>query len=170
MKLLHAQCFAEKIVTALAPFCDKIEVAGSIRRKRPEVGDVDIVCIPRGIEGRAAVIERCRKSGHLVKNGPQYVEFLYGGPLGPAQLDLWFAHAGKSDLFNSTPSNWGMLLLARTGSKEHNVKLAGIAKAKGLTFKPHDGIESGDVIVASETEEAIFAALGVPFVQPENRG
>jgi DNA polymerase (family 10) len=62
-----------------------------------------------------------------------------------------------------------MLLLARTGSKEHNIKLAALAKSKGLTFSPHEGIKRGEQILASETEEAIFAALGLPYIAPEDR-
>lgn len=171
MKLIPAQAFADHVVRELRPYCDKIEIAGSIRRQRPEVGDVDIVCIPHGLEGREHLISRCRQKGNLVRHGLQYVEFLYVVPsLGTVQLDLWFAHAGKMDLFTTTPSNWGMLLLARTGSKEHNVKLASLAKAKGFTFSPHEGLKRGDAIVASRTEEEIFAVLGLHFIAPEGRG
>lgn len=106
----------------------------------------------------------------MLKNGAQYVEFLYNHPTaGTVQLDLWFAHAGKSDLFTGSPSNWGMLILARTGSKEHNVKLAATAKRQGLLFSPHEGIKRGDEIIASKTEEEIFAALGLAYVEPERR-
>lgn len=169
MTLAFAKSFAAKIVAELAPHCDRIEVAGSIRRGRPNVNDIDIVCIPKGIEGRESIIQRCRAKGHLLKSGGQYVELLYMTKEGPAQLDLWFAHAGKSDLFSREPSNWGMLLLARTGSKEHNIKLAALAKSKGLTFSPHQGITDGDQIVASLTEESIFARLGLPYIEPEKR-
>jgi DNA polymerase (family 10) len=169
MLLAPAKRFAERIVAELRPHCDRIEIAGSIRRGRPHVNDVDIVCIPRGIEGRERIIERCREKGHLLKNGGQYVELMYLILPGPVQLDLWFAHGGNSDLFTHAPSNWGMLLLARTGSKEHNIKLAALAKAQGLTFSPHEGIKRGDVILASETEEAIFAALGLTYIEPHDR-
>ena len=47
MPLARARAFAEKIVVELAPFCAQIEIAGSIRRQRPDCGDVDIVCLPR---------------------------------------------------------------------------------------------------------------------------
>lgn len=172
MKLLHAQCFAEKIVTALAPFCDKIEIAGSIRRGRANVGDIDLVCIPRGLQGREGMLARCGRgpTARKVKDGEQYVVFEYDFPSGgTVQLDLWFAHSGGGDMFNPDPSNWGMLLLARTGSAMHNVWLAQHAKACGLHFNPHRGILKRDAVIASETEEAIFAALGVAYIRPEDR-
>lgn len=170
MELAPAKLFAGKIAFALAPFCDRIEVAGSIRRGREHVNDIDIVCIPKGIDGREGIIRRCRERGHLLKNGGQYVEFVFAHPAGGGvQLDLWFAHGGKSDLFTGVPSNWGMLLLARTGSKEHNIKLAAAAKRQGLTFSPHEGIKRDEEIIASKTEEEIFASLGLAYVEPQRR-
>ena len=47
MPLAEARAFAEEIVLDLRPFCDRIEIAGSIRRGEPHVGDVDLVVIPR---------------------------------------------------------------------------------------------------------------------------
>ena len=43
---------AEKLILDLKPFCDKVEVAGSIRRQRPEVGDIEIICIQKNINTR----------------------------------------------------------------------------------------------------------------------
>lgn len=173
MELSHAKRFADRIVAELSPHCDRIEIAGSVRRRRPYVNDIDIVCIPKGVEGRDRLIERCRQRGHLLKNGGQYVELMYmiiaRGANTEIHLDLWFAHAGQGDLFSRQPSNWGMLLLARTGSKEHNIMLAGMAKSKGLVFSPHEGLKRGEAIIASETEEAIFRTLGLPYVPPEER-
>lgn len=172
MILEQAERIAQTMVEELAPFCVRIEIAGSIRRRRAEVGDIDLVCIPKGLTGRAGILARCNRApnGRMVKEGEQYVVFEYQLPAGfPLQLDLWFAHQGGSDMFNPDPSNWGMLLLARTGSAMHNVWLAQRAKERGLRFNPHRGILKGDAVLASETEQQIFTALGCSYIQPERR-
>jgi DNA polymerase/3'-5' exonuclease PolX len=172
MNLALAQRLAERFAVELQPHCSRMEIAGSIRRRRPEVGDIDLVCIPRGVEGRAAILARCAlgPTAKKIKEGEQYVVFEYVSPGGwAAQLDLWFAHEDQNDLFDFTPSNWGMLLLARTGSAMHNVYLAQKAKAHGLHFQPHKGIISGDQVVASRTESEIFHLLGLNFIRPEDR-
>lgn len=166
MKLDTARSMALAVIKEIEPHCERIEIAGSIRRCRPHVNDIDLVILPKGPAGRRAIIARFELTCSRVKGGEQYEEFL--SPNG-WQFDLWFAHAGKADLFTTTPGNWGMLLLARTGSKEHNIKLAAVAKSKGLLFSPHQGILRDDEILASKTEEEIFAALGLPYVKPEDR-
>ena len=47
MRLDEATAIAERVVEILRPHCDRIEVAGSVRRGKPEVGDIEVVCIPR---------------------------------------------------------------------------------------------------------------------------
>ncbi|MDD2763450.1 MAG: hypothetical protein PHE83_05690 [Opitutaceae bacterium] len=166
MNLAAAQALAERIAAELRGFCRRLEIAGSIRRRRPEIGDIDLVCVPRGITGREAILERCGQQSRLIKEGAQYVVFSL--PSG-FQLDLWFAREDQETLIDTTPTNFGMLLLARTGSAAHNIYLAQTAKGRGLHFHPHLGILHGDQVIASETEEAIFSALGLSFIPPEAR-
>jgi DNA polymerase (family 10) len=169
LTLDNARQLAERIVAALAPFCERIDIAGSIRRARPVCGDIDIVCLPR--PGRAADLEsRCTQRGRIVKRGTQYMLVELRGGI---QLDLWFSHAATGDFFRAEPCNHGMLLLARTGSAAHNIHLAARAKKMGLHFHPHRGIlrgaGEGAQVVASETEEGVFRALGLDFIAPERR-
>jgi DNA polymerase/3'-5' exonuclease PolX len=166
MNLSTARRLAERIEVELQPHCDRLVIAGSIRRHRPEVGDIDLVCIPQGNTGRCAILERCARTSKLMKEGVQYVVFELPGGF---QLDLWFAHADQQSLIDTTPTNFGMLLLSRTGSARHNVYLAQVAKRRGLHFNPHRGILRGEEIVASRTEEEILSALGLPYIAPEDR-
>jgi DNA polymerase (family 10) len=76
----------------------------------------------------------------------------------------------RKDLLGSTPSNFGSLLLCRTGSKGHNVFFIEKAKARGLTWNPYHGVFDPQIgCIASATEEDIFSALGLEFVIPEQR-
>ncbi len=165
MPLARARALAEKIVAELAPHCDRIEIAGSIRRGRPDCGDIDLVCIPKA--GRmSAITERCQRSGSLLKHGSQYVVFVLANGF---QLDLWLAHNGGGDMFAPEPPNFGVLLLARTGSAMHNVWIAQTAQAAGLHFNPHKGILRGREVIASAEEADIFTALGLDWIAPERR-
>lgn len=165
LSLDKARAIAEHICKELAPMCERIDIAGSIRRSRPVCGDIDIVCLPYANQ-RDAIITRCTRQGALVKQGQQYVMIeLRGG----VQLDLWFAHREGGDMFDPEPCNYGVLLLARTGSAAHNVYLASRAKSLGLHFHPHKGVTSRGRIVASVEEADIFRALNLPFIEPEKR-
>ena len=164
-----ADRLAAKIVKELAPFCDQIEVAGSIRRRRPFVNDIDLVVLPkRGQEEKLR--ERCRLNATVIRTGPQMMELRLGlGITQSYQVDLWIAHPPAEDLLAKAPTNFGSLLLCRTGSKEHNIWLVTHAKLKGLKWNPHHGVFSGDHLIASATEAEIFAALDLPFIKPEER-
>jgi DNA polymerase/3'-5' exonuclease PolX len=166
MTLAAAQSLAEKIAAEITPFCDRLEIAGSIRRRRAHCGDIDIVCIPKGLVGREGLLARCSRSARRVKEGEQYVVFELANGF---QLDLWFAHAGAGDLLTTTPSNWGVLLLARTGSAAHNIYIAERARQQGLHFNPHRGITRRGELIASEEEADIFAALKLDVIRPEDR-
>ncbi len=166
LPLAQADRIAAKIVEALSPFCERIEVAGSIRRRRPFVGDVDVVALPR--EGQLAGLrERARQATTVVTDAEQtLVVRLANG----VQLDLWLARPAVKDFFSEVPTNFGTLLLLRTGSKEHNVHLIEHAKRVGLRWNTYHGVFDGHgKCLACETEEGIFKALGMDFVPPERR-
>lgn len=166
MNLRAAQSLALRIQAELAPLCERIEIAGSIRRARPVVNDVDLVILPR--PGRLAEIKaRCERRCAVVTSGEQnYIVRLPGG----MQLDIFFARPPRKDLLQTEPGNFGTLLLCRTGSREHNIWLVGHAKARGMTWAPYRGVLDGDgYVVAAETEAEIFEALGLEFIAPEQR-
>ena len=171
MKLADADKLALRIADVLSPFCSRIDIAGSIRRRRPEVGEIDIVCLPKDPLEELALHRRCSERGKMIKSGEQYAVYTFGGPtLAQAfHLDLWFAHNGTNDLLSHTPSNYGMLLLSRTGSALHNIYLAKLAKTRGLKFSPDAGLLDGETVVASETEEEIFDKLGIQWIPPAAR-
>lgn len=166
LPLRQARDLAYKVRDALLPHCRRIEVAGSIRRQRETCGDIDIVCLPAGLTGREAIIARCKQGATLLKEGDQYVEFLLANGF---QLDLWFAHDGTGDLIDPEPSNYGALLLARTGSAAHNIWIADEARRKGVRFSPSKGIMLQRQVLASVEEAEIFRYLGLPFIQPWER-
>lgn len=155
--LERAQKVANAVVDKLAPHCQRIQVAGSIRRGMPWVNDIDILLMPAdpwNLEHQ--ILALCRPFK------PQ----LMGGKLkrlrvAGIQVDLYFA----------TPETWATLLLIRTGPKESNIKLCSLAKKKGWHLHA-DGqglFDEASNRIAGETESSIYHALGVKYEAPEAR-
>lgn len=160
--LVAAQAKAEAVVAALAPFCQRLEIAGSIRRRRPVVHDIDIVCLPRDLAGLKA---RAKRNSSVVSEGPMNMIIEHGG----VQVDLFFARPDEPALFEFQPTNYGSLLLCRTGSREHNIWLCEVARRRGFHWNPYWGIFEGPRCMACAEEEDIFRTLGLTFIRPEDR-
>jgi DNA polymerase (family X) len=182
LPLATAEKIAAKIVYELSPFCDQIEVAGSIRRRRPNVNDIDLVVLPKPPHAQA-LRERCKKNAIRVQTDGEMtlVVYLPYRPACPArpyprpleqelQLDVWIATPAGQDMFAPTPTNFGSLLLCRTGSAQHNIMLVGRAKSLGLRWNPYHGVFDGHGrCLAVATEQEIFTALQMDFIPPEDR-
>lgn len=153
---------AEEVKSLLEPHCIRIEIAGSIRRKKPECKDVEIVCIPKPFEaegffkdGIATVIDQWEKvKGDLAK-GCKYTERIFKGV--------------KIDVFFAVPENWGYIMAIRTGSADYSHRI--LAKAwvkKGYVGK--DGfLTSNGKIVPVREESELFRLLNLPMLPPEKR-
>lgn len=122
----QAKKLADKVVRIFAPACERIEIAGSVRRLKSYVGDIEIVCIPKmtpsGLFGDQAdnallpVLERlCMNRGDIlpVKGGDKYRQY----QLLPAE-----AHGIMLDVFMVTAESWGVQLCIRTGPQEFSQK------------------------------------------------
>ena len=163
LPLDKAAKYADTIVSELKPFCDRIEVVGSIRRRRPFVHDIDIVVISRDVAGMK---ERCQRNAVVVADGEQNYQIrLVNG----VDVDIWIARPPERGLFGEEPSNLGALLITRTGSKEHNIWLVQLAEKKGLRWNPYRGLIRGNQRIACESEEDVYAALDLNWIPPEKR-
>jgi len=166
MILAAAARLAAACLDQLAPYCEQIEIAGSIRRRRHWCNDVDLACLLK--EGRRpALIDRLRQRCQIVTEGAE--NLIVKLPCGN-QLDLFLARPPYRDLLDSRPTNFGSIFLCRTGSREHNIFLVEHAKTLGLVWKPYQGVFDADgYCLASATEADIFKALDLPFIPPEQR-
>jgi DNA polymerase (family 10) len=153
-----AQKIAEAIVKKLSPFCQRIEVAGSIRRQRSFPRDIDIVLIPSDSWNLEAEVLNLARPFKPKLNGEKLKRFSLNG----VQVDLYYA----------TEETWATLLLIRTGSAAHNIKLAALAKKRGwhLCADGQGLFDESGKRIAGESEESIFKALGLDYVPPEKRG
>ena len=99
ISLESAQKIAEAVVKRLAPYCKRIEVAGSIRRRRPWVHDIDIVLILSDLWNLHQEVKRL---GETKAVGSKIMRVM----MGATQVDIYIAE----------PETWATLLLIRTGS------------------------------------------------------
>lgn len=158
---------ALRVLQVIEPRCVRTAIAGSLRRLKPTVNDVDIVVQPRP-DMWLQVIKTIRSEFNAV-TGKQ------GDKLATMYLPLKIPAESRSghvqvDLYRAEPQAWGILLLVRTGSKEHNVKLCNLAIQKGLRLKYSVGlVDDSGRVVAGRTEEEVFQALGLPYIQPKDR-
>jgi DNA polymerase/3'-5' exonuclease PolX len=76
MELSRAREIAKRVLVLLRPFCERAEIAGSIRRGKPEVGDIEIVVIPKdeGFEFHVPGLFDCCE---FIKNGPRYKQIAF---------------------------------------------------------------------------------------------
>jgi len=154
MELEHAKKIAKKVLERVSPYCSKIEVAGSVRRGKPQVNDIDFVLIPS---------DPGNLTHEIMGLGPSTAA---GDKLKRVKFD-----DVQVDFYYATPETWATLLLIRTGSKESNIRLASLAKKKGWRLAASgDGLfnEKGQRI-AGDSEESIFEALGLLYQEPWQR-
>jgi DNA polymerase (family 10) len=158
-ELEYASLVAERLAVGLEPCCERIAIAGSIRRRRPQVKDIDLVLIPCSINGLGIILHR-------------HGEILTKKTFDASTKIIKYRFEGLPvDIYIADKETWPMLLLVRTGSASHNQRLAMLAKSKGLQFKANgEGILDGaGQRISGDTEQSIFAALGLEYVPPEER-
>lgn len=160
MKYFEALKIANNIKSELQPFCERIEIAGSIRRCKPDVKDIEIVAIPKPYDvglfesGIATVINKWQKvKGEL-----------------PCKYTQRILPEGiKVDIFFATAENWGLIYAIRTGSAEysHKVLAAGWVKNGYVSKEGHLYLYGQKTPIYEE--EDLFKRISVPFADPELR-
>ncbi|MEN6497416.1 MAG: DNA polymerase/3'-5' exonuclease PolX, partial [Thermoguttaceae bacterium] len=133
----------------------KMEVAGSYRRKRDTVGDLDVLVIARD----ATEAMECFASY------PGLAQVLARGE---TKMSVRLDTGLQVDLRVVPPESFGAALQYFTGSKEHNVILRGMAKARGLKINEY-GVFRGEKSIAGRKEEDVYGALDLPWFPPELR-
>ncbi len=149
--------FARQVVEWLkerAPI-DKIEPAGSLRRRRETIGDIDIlVTSTNHLEVMDAFVSL-----------PIVREVLAQGETKTSVItDMGI----QMDVRVVEPDCFGAALQYFTGSKEHNIHLRKIAQDMGLKISEY-GVFRGDERIAGRTEEEVYNTLGLPYIPPELR-
>ena len=173
---------AEEIKSLLEPGCERIEIAGSLRRRRGTVKDIEIVAEPildeqrdlfqhvAGYRSRLSpILLRLIEERFLApagKDGERYKRFRVLGEIDP-KLDLFIVRP---------PAQWGVIFAIRTGPAEFSRRLVTPRKHGGL-LPAHLRVKDGAVrrrgnlaqIIETPTEEALFRFLEIDWIPPEER-
>lgn len=161
--LFEATSIAQKYFDLLSPYCYRIEIAGSIRRQKKLISDIEIVCIPKAYQtglfsdGLALVVNEWKK----VKGDLDYEFSKYTQRILPEGIKL--------DLFFAQPDNWASIFLIRTGDWEFSKHFVGhIMPQRG--YKQSDGYiwHHGDKVEVKEEKE-LFDLMRIPFIEPKDR-
>jgi DNA polymerase/3'-5' exonuclease PolX len=169
---------ADDLMARLRPACERIEIAGSIRRERPQVGDIELVAIPKfetrrnAAQGTLFGPQRPSRADQVnllweavdalgvacSKRGPVYRQFTWRG----VRVDIYTCERG----------NWGWILFHRTGPGYLRAKIGSMLVARG--FAAVDGWiwdARGLSIDRVETpeEDDVFRLLGIPPLPPDRR-
>jgi DNA polymerase (family 10) len=133
----------------------RAELAGSFRRRRESVGDLDIV-----VSGGSAEAVMSAFTTH-----PTVAEVLARGD---TRSSVKLGNGLQVDLRHVPVESFGAALLYFTGSKQHNIELRKIAIDKGMSLNEY-GLTQGERVVAAREEQDIYQALGLAWIPPELR-
>jgi DNA polymerase (family 10) len=161
VRLAVAMYFVQELIEELKNACgsavDKISPAGSLRRLRPTIGDIDLLVAS---DKPAVILDAFVKL-------PQVREVLAKGDTKATIV----AHNGmQADLRVLEPARWGTALQYFTGSREHNIRVRDLALKKGLSLSEWSftRIKSGKEILCADEKE-VYALLGMAWIPPELR-
>ena len=172
--LKNALGIAEHIVSSLEPYCERIEIAGSIRRQSKTVKDIELVLIPKlqpsgklfgGQPERNALLLQFFENWKRVNKSSGYETS--GNPKTDKYLKLWYKI--PIDIYIVDQDNWGYLLALRTGSPNFNFKI--LKAISDSDYKVRDGYvyNQQSTKVQVKTEAAFFELIGLPWLEPEER-
>lgn len=156
LELAKAETIAKQVEDTIKPLCNNLKIVGSIRRKKPTIGDCDFVV--KATDANWSKIVNTLKKSQVICTGSIVIKLNI-----PFEGNLF-----QADFYRAFDNNFGIQELIRTGSAEHNTWLASYAISKGYRLKYSNGLVK-DGLVAGKTEESIFTALGLPCPKPEER-
>ena len=138
------------------PEVQAAEIAGSLRRMRSTVGDIDLIA---STDNPEPVMKAFVDSPLVTKISAQGETKTSGELRGAIPFQVWL----------HPPQEWGTALQYGTGSKDHSVRLREIAQARGLSLSDHSMLMPDGTEATYPTEAELYAALGLPWIPPELR-
>ena len=167
LPLEEAQPIVNRLIERFTPVCERVEVAGSVRRQKPMVGDLEVVVIPRGGQLNQLLADWMAKG--IIRHRPdkkwgeRYKSFHFDVGERTVQADVWI----------QDPDRWGVNMMIRTGSATFTRNMV-TRKSEGgwmpdwFKVKEAQVWQDGEVVQTPE-EEDIFRLWGMFYVVPQDR-
>ncbi len=157
IKLFRAEQIAENYREYLEKYeeAEKVQIAGSYRRRRETVGDLDILAV-------------CGKETGLMDHFVEYEDVVKIISKGKTKSSVLLRTGLQVDLRVIQPESYGAALLYFTGSKDHNIAVRKIGVGKNLKINEY-GVFKGDKRIAGKTESEVYKTVGLPYIEPELR-
>jgi len=171
---------AKQMCVSLADVSMRLIVAGSLRRRKMEVGDVEILFVPKlvtqtvdfftstSVSAVDLMLEDLLRKGIIAQRRNVAGSIMWGAK---NKFAVHVASGIPVDFFAATDANWFNYLVCRTGGAESNTAIASAAKAKGWQWNPY-GVGFTDdhgCTVAVTSEQDVFRHAGLPYREPWER-
>lgn len=190
MLLADAHKVATHVLRLVQPWCERAVIAGSIRRESPEVGDVEIVCIPSyaDFQKEGSMLPGDTEKVNVLYNAIAHTEFIQWLKPGQPEAVLWAIRPDgkywrglirkgafdapadiKLDMFLAQPANWGIILTIRTGPADFSRALVTHAR-DNTDYRVEGGylmLQGGQV--PCPDERVVFDALRLKYIEPTAR-
>jgi len=171
MEIEKAKGIAEKIKAVLESSCERIVIAGSIRRQKPDVGDLELLCIPKYIDGVDMLDAKIQTMIYFDMLGYRLNKLgskVYGAK---NKLLLHRPSGIGVDIFSTTEECWPVALVVRTGGEKTNKEIASRALERGIKFHAYGRgftrADGSELICQSEAD--VFKAVGLAYREPWER-
>lgn len=172
---------AKELCDALKPVTDRLIVAGSLRRRKDLVGDVEILYVPKLSQGIRVDLFGARETDNLVDRvlkdllRDHQIEkrlTIKGSETWGEKNKFAVHHTGiPVDFFSAHEGNWFNYIVCRTGSAESNTRIAFAAQAKGGKWNPYGAgfTDECGLLRRVTAERDVFDLVGLPYQEPWER-
>jgi DNA polymerase/3'-5' exonuclease PolX len=171
---------ARELCDRLEPFCERLIVAGSIRRRKAEVGDVEILYIsrtekrPLDMFATEAVSLADEEITRMLADDTLTKRLSKTGGTAWGDKNKFAVHRSgvPVDLFRTVEESWFNYLVCRTGPADSNARIATEAQRRGYRWNPYGSgytTLADGTVTAMDSVEAVFAFVGLAYAEPWDR-
>ena len=168
MNYKEAIIIAEKYKEVLKPYCLKCEIAGSLRRKKQIVKDIELVAVPKTVNKIQSFfdVERIRHP-EFIKTVNNW-EKVKGIPEGKYTQRI-LPEGIKLDLFMCELGNWGCTFLIRTGDWEFSKKFMGTIMPRNGYQQRNGWVQKNGEYISVLEEKDLFELMNIKYIEPQDR-
>lgn len=164
MKLSTARKIAKQVKDELTPYCDRIVVAGSVRRgKTYDLHDIEFVAIPKfEVQPDLFMVMQPTGKNLLFSHIRKTYDVAVGGKQGQKMVRWNVCDSIQVEVYTASKRNWGYILALRTGPSELSKILVTKLKVRGYKMKSGSVLRGG-ISVPVRTEHDVFRMAGVKY-------